>query len=70
MCQTLHGEEIVMQDNSKTTSNEGYGQTYKIEWVCDNCYEKFFKHIAMGHRKPSEVKCPNCGCLTDGRIFR
>lgn len=42
---------------------------YKTDWVCDNCFQKFKRYIARGHKRPPLSECPNCGCLTHGRNY-
>lgn len=44
--------------------------TYKTEWTCDNCFHQFLKWVEKGRRRPPTTECPNCGCQTDGKIFR
>lgn len=41
-------------------------ETYKTMFTCKNCWRDSYPDIPKGELRPGAVRCPFCGCMTDG----
>lgn len=46
------------------------GNEYSVERTCDNCFTVQKLMIVKGTKVPKIFDCTNCGCETDGIIFK